>query len=271
MNELSRLFTTNDLSCIVDFLIPGCREKTKMVNNLREDEELLLGMLKDDRLVNQLTGNRDSLVKVSPGFLFAVFLLRAKQDLEQQPYTVEQDTRTKLFVFDSGEVADFLNDRSVLIYLIEMLCSFVRINSYTTLLQVRRGVWERLRFSDFDIDSLIRYSELVDEGSRYFSYKRIADICLFTIGIFPTCLGTRHEDDPVDTGRLRTISRRSREELRRFGTYFYRQAARQRDAGLRHLDRVLLSLSERFTQAEKPLLHMSRFYLGFIKDQLFLR
>jgi hypothetical protein len=270
MNELSRLLTTDDLACIVDFLIPGCKEKSRMLRALREDEELLFSMLGDKRMVDRLTRTPDTLLNVSPVLLFTSLLLKVKQDLEQHPYTVEQESHRSLFVFDSNEILGFLNDRNVMVYLIEMLCSFIRINSFAVLIQVRRGVWERFTFSDFDIDSLIRYSELVDEEARFFSYKRIADICLFMTGIFPSQFGVRNSSTSAGHRGLRSAARRGREELRRFGVHFYKQAGEHRSAGASHLDRVLFTLSERFLQAEKPLLHMSRFYLGFIKDQLFL-
>ena len=75
-------------------------------------------------------------------------------------------------------------DQTGLGYLAEMLVSFVKINSFTIPIRVRKGVWRKFRFSDFDINSLIKYSQMIEQDQRYHPYKRIADICLFTIGIF---------------------------------------------------------------------------------------
>ena len=147
----------------------------------------------------------------------------------------------------------------------------MKINSCTVMFRVKKGVWRRFRFSDFNIDSLLKYSEMIDEEGRFLSYKKIADICLFMTGIFPAYLSTHRKASSFGHPGLLGAARRSKEELRTYGRYFYKAAAQHRDAYLYQLHQVLLSLSEKFNLAEKPLTFMSHRYLGFLKEKLFLQ
>jgi hypothetical protein len=271
MNEIASNLTEADLFFIVQILMPGSRDRTRMVKALAGDDEMLEGMLKDKELFKFIAENPESIVKVSPQLFFAVILFRVMNDLEGQSYTVEQDERINIFIFDSRSVVNFLKEKMILSYLIDMLCYFVKINSHTMMLRVKRGVWRRFKFSDFNIDSLLKYSEMIDEEGRFLSYKRIADICLFMTGIFPAYPGARHSPRSLAQLGLVSASRKSKDELRTYGRHFYRAAAQHREAYTHRLHKVLLSLSEKFDLAEKPLAFMSRHYLGFLKESLFLQ
>jgi hypothetical protein len=271
MNEIASNLTEADLFFIVQVLMPGYRDRTRMVKALAEDEEMLEGMLKDEELFKFIIDNPESIVKVSPQLFFTVVLFKVMNDLEGQSYTVEQEERINIFIFDSRNVVNFLKEKRILLYLIDMLCSFVKINSYTVMLRVKRGVWRRFKFSDFNIDSLMKYSEMIDEEGRFLSYKRIADICLFMTGIFPAYLGAQRSPRSLAQPGLVSASRKSKEELRTYGRHFYRAAAHHREAYTHRLHKVLLSLSEKFDLAEKPLTFMSQRYLGFLKETLFLQ
>ena len=48
-----------------------------------------------------------------------------------------------------------------------------------------KGFWKKIQFNDLDIQSLMSLCEVVEEAYRLGFYKRIADICLFVLGIFP--------------------------------------------------------------------------------------
>jgi hypothetical protein len=151
-----------------------------------------------------------------------------------------------------------------------MLVSFVRINSISTAVRVRRGVWRRVRFSDFDIDSLVRYGSAINEPFRFPVYKRIADICLFTLGIFQPA--EQAEDVPLPFLQAKSLPRmkRSRDEYTAQGISFYQLASRHREAQIRKQSEVLSTLAEKFTLAAKPLSMMSSRYLEPFKD-VFLR
>ncbi len=105
--------------------------------------------------------------------------------MESQAYTVERTATPKIPVFDTPEVVRFLSDKAALKYLADMHSSFTRIESFTLLVRVRRGAWRKIRFNDMDIDSLLRFCQAIDKECRFGFYKRIADLCLFILGMFP--------------------------------------------------------------------------------------
>ncbi|MFW6138100.1 MAG: hypothetical protein ACOC7U_02895 [Spirochaetota bacterium] len=270
MNRQCSTFSEKDLSFLVDVLAPNHKNKDRMIKTLREDEDILEGMLSDEKLFNYLVHNPETIINASPLLFFTVLLNRVKQDLEHRAYTVEQQERYSAVVFDSQKVVEFLEKKNLRNYLSDMLVSFVKINSYSLLVQVRKGVWRRLKFNDFDIDSLIKYSQMIDPEQRFPSYKRIADICLFITGIFPDYIDSRHRYLFGALKRLELIARRSREEFTKYGKYFYKAAAQQPIAQIQELNQVLLNLSNNFNLAVKPLTFMSSQYLGWYKDKFFL-
>jgi hypothetical protein len=268
MNELSGLFNDRDLQLVVQVLMPEYKDRKRMIRILKSDEDILEGMLKDDKLFKYIMDDPESIIKISPNLLFTVLLNRVKCNLENQSYTVERQDRHQVLIFDSKEVVDLLHDKRILRYLADLMVSFVRINSYSVHIRVKRGVWRKFRFSDFDIDSLIRYSQMIEADRRFQSYKRIADICLFVTGVFPDYINTFRKQSTL---RLGVAAQKRREEFAEHGRYFYRAASRQRTAQILELNDVLLQLSENFTLATKPLTLMTSRYLGFIKEKLFLQ
>jgi hypothetical protein len=200
-----------------------------------------------------------------------VLLYRVQDNLKNQAYTVERQHKQQTIVFDSERVIDFLGKGKVMSYLIEMLVSFVRINSFTIPVRIRKGQWQKLRFSDFDIDSLIRYSQMIDEEHRFGPYKRIADICLFISGVFPDALGNSYIDLFGRRRRFGAIAEWNREVFEEQGKHFYGEAAKHRAAQILDLHPVLKQFAENFHLATKPLSFMSSHYLGLFKDRLFLQ
>lgn len=269
MNRLSWLLGDADLLLLIEVLMPEYRDKQKMLEILKEDDDILEGMLTDERFFEHLMKDPESLIKVSPHLFFTVLLNRVKQDLKQRPYTIERQNHHQMAVFDSGGVVDLLNLKNVRNYLTDMLVSFVRINSFTVLIQVRRGKWRRFKFSDFDIDALIKYSQTVEEEFRFQFYKRIADICLFIAGIFPDSFDTVSQRSRYR--HLGKVLRQNRQEFSEQGKYFYGVAAKHKVAKFQELNQVLQNLSDNFSLAAKPLAFMTDHYLGFVKDNLFLQ
>jgi hypothetical protein len=242
---------------------------------LREDEDILEAMLADETLFHFLSSDPQSLLQVSPNLFFTVLLNRVREELRTRSYTVENDYGSHALVFDSAAIVDFLEDRGIRNYLADMLVSFVRINSYTIPVRIRKGIWRKYRFSDYDIESLMRYSEVLSKEQRFPSYKRIADICLFTRGMF---------HDHSQLKRISpSIAGKGKDELENYGRYFYRAAAEYAElmehqtlsAGeqlrLSEIIEVLLQLSEHFVMAVKPLTFMANHYLDSFEDELFLK
>jgi hypothetical protein len=269
-------FSDADLSYLIRVLVPGCQDRERMVRALREDEEILEGMLNDQRLFKALMEDPESVMQVSPRLFFSVLLNRVKATLKQSSYTIEKQAGVHLAVFDSGKVYRFVDNRTIRNYLADMLCSFVHINSFSIPVRVRKGVWRRYRFSDFDVDSMLRYSETLSEMRRYPTYKRIADICLFTMGIFPERTAGRGVRRSPSAGITLPLAQKGEADLESCGRQFYRMAAEhakllEQAAGLEETIDTLLSLSENFALAVKPLTVMAQSYLEPFKDELFLQ
>ncbi|MFX1266028.1 MAG: hypothetical protein ACFFH0_11650 [Promethearchaeota archaeon] len=156
-------------------------------------------------------------------------------------------------------------------YLADMLTSFTRIESFTIPIRVRKGIWHRIRFSDVDLDDLIRFCQTVNEENRFSLYKRIADLCLFILGMFPEYVVMdyrypfRRETRPKMFGRWR----RSIEDYEEEGRRFYKLAGNHDDAAILHLNDVLNNLHDKFNLAKKPLNHISAYILQFRRDKLF--
>lgn len=274
MKKTSRMLTDSDLLFLIRSLMPGYTQGRRMMRILREDEDILEAMLADENLFRILKHDPQTLLQVSPHLFFMVLLNRVQEQLKNRSYTVETDFGGHAFVFDSAAVAGFLEDRSIRNYLADMLASFVRINSYTIPIRVRKGIWRKYRFSDYDIDSLMRYTEVLSSAQRFPSYKRIADICLFTRGIFPEQAQLKRFS-PSGAGK-------GKEELENYGRYFYKAAAEyaelteqqslsaEQQLRLREIVEVLVQLSEHFVMAVKPLTFMANHFLEPFKDQLFL-
>jgi hypothetical protein len=271
MNELSLMLSDRDLHFIVQVLMPDCRDMQRMVKTLRTDEEILRGMLLDRRLLSSLTEEGESFVKVSPHLFFTVLLEWVKKDLAQQSYTIERNRGQQMVVFDGRAVADLLKEARITAYLTDLLVSFIRINSITITIREKKGVWRKLRFSDFDVESLIRYSEMIDESQRFGPYKRIADICLFISGVFPEYIEAQKSLPSFGRTRPGIFARWSREGIEKYGKFFYSAAAKQSTAQLHELQEVLMKLSKHFILATKPLNVLTNRYLSFHKEKFFLQ
>lgn len=265
-------FSEDDLLFLVTTLMPETTDRQRMVRVLREDEEILEGMLADEKVLHRLLDDPSfNLLRVSPALFFSVLLARVRLDLERQPWTLEKTSRLSMILFDSPQVVELLSNKDVRDYLAALLVSFVRVNSFSTTVRIRSGVWRRIRFSDFDIDSLMRYGNALDESQRFPAYKRIADICLFTLGIFSPPQSSPDAPLALLHAGLRMALRRSREDYIEQGGTFYRLASRHRDAAAQKLAAVLALLSEKIDLAAKPLTVMSAKYLAPFKDKVFLQ
>jgi hypothetical protein len=271
MKRFRVAYSDDDLLFLVNSIMPDTTDKQRMIRVLREDEEILEGMLADEKVFHCLLDDPLTLLGVSPALFFSVLLARVRIDLKRQPWTVEKSSRASMVLFDSHQVVELLERKEVRDYLAALLVSFVRVNSFSSSVRVRNGVWRRVRFSDFDIDSLLRYGKALEESERFPAYKRIADICLFTLGIFSPPPGAPDASLAFLNAGLRMALRRSREDYIAQGVTFYRLAARHREAAARDLSDVLALLSEKIALAAKPLAVMSSKYLAPFRDQVFLQ
>jgi hypothetical protein len=215
--------------------------------------------------------DEEALVKISPALYFEILLRKALRELEKASHTVERAGSQAVPVFDAREVVALLSKQPVFDYLVDMLTSFTRIESYTIPVRVRKGVWRKIRFNDMDIDSLTRFCETVDEEHRFSFYKRIADVCLFILGVFPehAHFDYRYPLSGEARPHIPSRVRRGIEEYEEEGKKFYKLAAEHQSARELDLSEVFWLLHGNFNAARKPMSFISEHYLHYQKQRLF--
>jgi len=266
----------SDLDFVVETAAPEFKDKEKLKQLIKEDPDFRKGLIGDEKVFRKIMADEEIMVKISSTLFFEILFRRAREELEKVSYTIERTSSQRIPVFDRPEVIQFLAEERNLIYLAEMLSSFTRIESFTLPVRVRKGVWRKIRFSDMDIDSLSRFCQAVDEEHRFGFYKRIADVCLFIMGVFPEYV---QWDYRYPSGELRPkirgtthrrwMPRRSAEEYEEEGRKFYQLAAEHPTAKVVKLEEVFWQLHQKFNLAKKPLDFMSQHYLHFKKQKLF--
>ncbi|MBV8216507.1 MAG: hypothetical protein JOZ08_25095 [Verrucomicrobia bacterium] len=255
-------FNDSDLRFLVETVATDRRDYDHVVNLIRDKDDLLEPMLQDRKLIERLFAEEESLVRVSPYFLFTVLLLQVRRDLEDTSYILEVDFKGKRIpVFEAQAVTDLLSRAVIRDYLAEMLASFTRTNSGVFYWR-ERGAWHKRRFSDLDIDDLVDLACIIDPEMRPALLKRIADIALFLSGIFPDHLNvfaTRHQS--------RFAAERTLKDYERQGSRFYRVAAQETDQS--HWRPAMEALSEKFTLARWALNTLSDRYLKTQREHYF--
>jgi hypothetical protein len=112
---------------------------------------------------------------------------------------------------------------------------------------------------------------MVEDESRIGFYKRIADICLLILGIFPDYVEREYrypfsaQIRPPVKGR----SRISPEEYEKEGRKFYKLAAEHCSAKKMELSEIFWTLHEDFQIAKKPLNFIAEHYLRYQRQKLF--
>jgi hypothetical protein len=260
-----------DLDFLVESVSPEARDKGRLKQIIREDRDIRNSYVGDEKVFRRLRDEEESFLKISPFLFFEILLRKASRDLERTSYTVERSKSMKIPIFDTQEVVEFLNQEDLLFYLADMLSSFTRVENYAIPIRIREGIWERVRFSDLDILSLIRFSQFVEDEYRLGFYKRIADICLFIMGIFPDYAERDYrypfsgQVRPHVRGKLRI----SPEDYAEEGQKFYKLAAEHPTAREVHLEGVFRALHRDFQKAQKPLNFIADRYLQYRRDKFF--
>lgn len=265
-------FLDSDVLFLLETVEP--RLVTKM-DTVKGDPNIIEGMLDQEagRLFERimLMSEENLMARISPRFLFEVLLRRALTELKGQSYTMERSANQKIPVFDTREVVQFLNNKIALRYLADMLSSFTRIESFALPVRVRKGVWRKIRFSDMDIDSLISLCGAMDEQHRFAYYKRIADLCLFILGMFPEYATHDSRYSPGGEVSRQPVRRlqKSAEDYEEEGRRYYKLAGEHKNARILELAEVLWQLHEKFNLAKKPLNYISENILQFKRRELF--
>ncbi len=264
-------FTDKDLEFLIEAGSPGVSDRMRLKQIFREDEDFRDALIGDDKIFRRLMHDEEILLKISPVLYFEILLRKAVKDLSRSSYTLEKTTTMSIPVFDISDLVEFLSKKPLLVYLADMLSSFTRIESHTFSIRVGDRVWKKIRFNDLDIKSLMRFCEAVDEEMRLGLYKRIADISLFILGIFPDFVESNYRY-PL-SGNIRPQFgknyRISPQEYEKTGRKFYKMAAEHQTAEKIALSDVFWDLHHNFQSAKKPLNFISDHYLRYRRDALF--
>jgi hypothetical protein len=269
--KLNRL-SDSDFDFLVETASPEIKDKSRLKQIIQEDGDLRNSYVGDEKVFRKMMDDEEIFLKISPALFFEILLRRAANDLEETGYTLEKTSRMKIPVFDTREVSEFLTKESLLLYLADMLASFTKIESYTLSFRIRKGAWEKIRFNDLDILSLMNLCQAAGDEYRIGFYKRIADLCLFILGIFPD-YAERDYRYPF-SGQVRAHIhgkvRVSPEDYEKEGRKFYKLAAEHPSAKALDLSEVFLALHENFPKAKKPLNFIAERYLRYAKHKFFV-
>ena len=226
----------------------------------------------------------DGLYAVSPFLVFAAAVSRTAADLGTASYVVEWlGPRRRAPIFDVSGLQEFLAAGWRRLFLAELLTSYTRVASGSVVVPTRRGL-RRQRFSELDPVRLAGLLEVVSEAERPGIYRRLGDLALFLVGVFPdhTALhgmSAVEESRLLRAGRLRQPVERAAvpgfgdahavdlfEEL---GRRWYRLAHDLVPAPVPATVDVLSELAERFIDARRILNVVTDRYLFPFRAQWF--
>jgi len=263
--------TEKDLDFLIETASPGVIDKPKLKQILREDEKFRISFIEDEKVFRRVMDEEETFLRISPVLFFEILLRRVVKDFKETSYTLEKTGMTKIPIFDTREVVEFLSKEHLLDYLAEMLSSFTRVQTYVFTIQIGEHLFENIRFNDLDMYSLLTLCEGVEKEYRLGFYKRIADLCLFILGIFPDYAEYDYrypfsgQPRPQIFGRIRM----SPEEYEKEGRKFYRLAAEHPSAQELNLSEIFWTLHEEFSKAKKPLNFIADHYLRYQKHKFF--
>jgi len=257
-------------------LLDAAGESRRDVRRDPEQLEALIDSPATYRLLFAVPG-RDPLLRGSPFLLFAVLIHRVVRDLGQASFVEEWvGPRQRVPVFDTGSLRDFGADPLRRFFLAQLLASYTRVASGSTLVKTSRG-WRRRRFSELDPIRLIELAEMAPESERPAVYRRLGDLSLFLTGIFPDYAGERLVAERERRELERALGAVDREQsdrldgvwlLEQLGRRAYRIAQQGADRRAA-MAGVLAEVSENFAAARRVLNFLTDRYLFPMRRQWF--
>jgi hypothetical protein len=237
--------------------------RERRIAALRSQPALVLDVLDRPRTADQvlnLTGGNpadERFVFVSPFLVFAAAVHRTAADLAARTYRVERaGGRMRVPVFDSANLAAYLDLPWRRFFLAELLASYARVSSGVMWTQTSRG-WRRRRWNDLDPMRLAMLLEAVPESEKSGVWRRLGDAALFLGGVFPDhALRAGLGADPARLARLTGLGESESPPegtdglmmLEWFGARWYELAAR-RAAFATSAVRLLQDHAEHFRDA----------------------
>jgi len=257
-------------------LLDAAGESRRAVRRDPEQLEALIDSPATYRMLFAVPG-RDPLLRGSPFLLFAVLIHRVVRDLGQASFVEEWvGPRQRVPVFDTGSLRDFGADPMRRFFLAQLLASYTRVASGSTLVKTSRG-WRRRRFSELDPIRLIELADMVPESERPAVYRRLGDLSLFLTGIFPDYAGERLVAERERRQLERALGTVDRERsdrhdgvwlLEQLGRRAYRIAQQGADRRAA-MAGVLAEVSENFAAARRVLNFLTDRYLFLMRRQWF--
>ena len=261
-----------DLEFLLEKTTQEVPDRWRLKEIIENDIDFRNAFFTDEKLFQRLMSDDETLVRLTPVIFFEILLRNAAKNIGERSYTLERAGRLTIVpVFDAKDTLDLLHNDEMLLYLAHMLSTFTRVESYTFTFRHGPSVWRKIRFNDMDIESLIQFTGAVDKEYRFGLYKRIGDVCLFLLGIFPDFIAAEHrypvtkKPRPVLTGRPRLAP----SEYEKRGRQFYGLAAEHPSAADFEVDSVLWTLHKKFKKACKPLAFIAGHYLSHKVNYLF--
>jgi len=270
--EIKKLkLSVQDLEFLAQTAAAEVTDKVNLKRVLQEDSDFRKQFVSDEKVFRAVTDDDQVLLKISAALYFEILLRRAARDLSAARYTLEKTLTMIIPVFDTDDLVALLAEESLLVYLSEMLSSFTRVESYTISFRIKKGMWRKLRFNDLDIRSLMSFCEIVDDAYRFALYKRIADICLFMLGVFPEYTA-RNSRYPMSGKQRRASGMNSRitpEDYEKEGRRFYKLAAEHSAARELNMENVFWALHDNFQKLKKPINFITEHYLQYKRQMIF--
>ncbi|UCD88624.1 MAG: hypothetical protein JSW04_09115 [Desulfobacterales bacterium] len=260
-----------DLGFLIDTVSPDVKDKQTLKQILAQDRDFRNKFVGDKKVFKRVIHDDEIFLKISPILFFEILLRKTTQDFEKSSYTYEKSGRLRIPIFDSENLVSLLSNDSILTYLAHMLSTFTKIKSYTISFRVRDGIWHKVKFNDMDIESLARFSQSIEGEYRIVLYKRIADVCLFVLGIFPEYIENEYRY-PL-SGQIRSQTpgklRLNPEKYEEEGRKFYKLVSECLISEDMVASNIFTNLHEHFQEAKKPLNFLAEHYLQYKKLHVF--
>ena len=221
----------------------------------------------------------------SPFLVFSVAVHGVARDLAGATLTTEWlGPRTRLPVFDTPTMREFLDDADRRLYLSQLLTSFTRVAGWTQWTHTNRG-WRRDHFSELDPVQLAQFATMVPDAERPGVWRRLGDLSLFLTGVFPDHTAKKQLSS-VNEQRLRRLTQLSSDEhggdlpsavsnlgavglFELVGERAYRSAVQGVPRPLTQSMRVVDDIARRFRMARRVLNLVTDRYLFPMRAQFF--
>ena len=100
-NSKTLRLSNRDLDFPVETGAPEVRNKARLKEIIREDEDFRNTFITDDKVCRQVMSDDEILLRISPTLFFEILLRKAAKDLGRVGYTLEKTGAVKVPVFEA--------------------------------------------------------------------------------------------------------------------------------------------------------------------------